>query len=65
MPKKQKNKKSEILPYIKKIKIYGIFSVEKKTLIKVDISEENIWFEFDTNMFDDEKYKVVTLEISL
>jgi hypothetical protein len=65
MPKKPKKIDSKKVPCIKSVTIYGIFSLEDNALIKVDLSEDNIWFEFDTNMYDDELYKVVRLQVTI
>ena len=62
MPKKKKNKK--IPNDSKNITIFGIFCIRTSTLIKVDLIEDNIWFEFDMNMYDESEYSVIKLEVS-
>lgn len=49
----------------KKLKIYGILCIKTKSLVKVELNEDDIWFEFDTNMYSDNEYKVVILQISI
>jgi hypothetical protein len=65
MPKKPKKIGNNKVPSIVSVTIYGIFSLKDNVLIKVDLSEDNIWFEFDTNMYDDELYKVVKLQMHI
>ena len=65
MPKKPKKSGNSKVPSIVSVTIYGIFSLKDNVLIKVDLSEDNIWFEFDTNMYDDELYKVVKLQMHI
>ncbi len=62
MPKKNKNKK---VPSMSNVTIFGIFSFDDCKLIYVSLSEEDIWFEFDSNMYDEDHYSVVRLPITL
>jgi hypothetical protein len=62
MPKKKKIK--EIPTDSKQITIFGIFCIRTSTLIKVDLIEDNIWFEYDTHMYDESEYSVIKLEVS-
>ena len=64
MPKKQKTTKSKI-PSMSKVTIFGIFSFTGNKLIYVSFSEEDVWFEFDTNMYEEDKYTVVKLNVKL
>lgn len=64
MPKKQKTTKSKI-PSMSKVTIFGIFSFTENKLIYVALSEEDVWFEFDTNMYEEDKYTVVKLNVKL
>lgn len=64
MPKKKVTNK---LPYgdSKPIVIYGIIRLKTKKLVKVHLSHKEIWYEFNTSMFEKSKYSVVKLEIRL
>jgi len=64
MPKKQKTTKSKI-PSMSKVTIFGIFSFINNKLIYVALSEEDVWFVFDTNMYEEDKYTVVKLNVKL
>ena len=64
MPKKQKTTKSKI-PSMSKVTTFGIFSFINNKLIYVALSEEDVWFEFDTNMYEEDKYTVVKLNVKL
>jgi hypothetical protein len=48
-----------------KVIIYGIFYLPTSKLIKVDLSEENIYFEYDMSMYNPEEYCIVKLYVSL
>lgn len=48
-----------------KVTIFGIFSFDKNKLIYVSLTEEDVWFEFDTNMYDEDTYVVVKLNVKL
>jgi|LauGreDrversion4_2_1035121.scaffolds.fasta_scaffold1119418_2 hypothetical protein len=50
---------------MKKIIIYGIFSLRKNKLIKVDLSRKNIENEFDLSMYSDKEYSICKLEVTL
>ena len=62
-----RNKKSPVkIPYNgDKVIIYGIFHLPTSKLIKVDLSEENICFEYDMSMYTTEEYCIVKLYVSL
>lgn len=64
MPKKQKTVSRKI-PSMSNVTIFGIFSFTKNKLIYVALSEEDVWFEFDINMYDEDKYTVVKLNVKL
>lgn len=64
MPKKQKINKGKI-PSMSSVTIFGIFSFDDNKLIYVALSEEDVWFEFDTNMYEEDKYTVVKLNVKL
>lgn len=68
-PNKKKNKNSSLKKNQKsrnnEIVIYGIFDLKKKKLVKVDLDEENIGFEFDIGLYDARKYSVVKLYFSI
>jgi hypothetical protein len=64
MPKKQKINKEKI-PSMSGVTIFGIFSFDDNKLIYVALSEEDVWFEFDTNMYEEDKYAVVKLNVKL
>lgn len=64
MPKKQKTISRKI-PSMSNVTIFGIFSFDDGKLIYVALSEEDVWFEFDTNMYDEDKYTVVKLNVKL
>ena len=62
-----KKKKSSIkMPYNGDyVTIYGIIDLSTQKLIKVDLNEDDIWFEFDMSMYDPTKYSVVKLQVLL
>lgn len=64
MPKKKATNK---LPSNDKdvVLIYGIICLKTNKLLKVDLSEKEIWYEFNTSMYDESKYSVIKLEIKL
>lgn len=63
MPKKKSPVK---IPYHgDKVTIYGIFHLPTSKLIKVDLSEEEIFFEYDMSMYNPEEYCIVKLHVSL
>ena len=64
MPKQTKSNK---LPSNKNefVLIYGIICLKTKKLLKVDLSEKEIWYEFSTSMYDESKYSVIKLQIKL
>jgi hypothetical protein len=63
MPKKKSPVK---IPYHgDKVTIYGIFHLPTSKLIKVDLSEEEIFFEYDMSMYNPEEYCIVKLQVSL
>jgi hypothetical protein len=64
MPNKFKNKKNKV-PNIENVTIFGIFSFAEEQLIYVSLDEEDVWFEFDFNMYDEDNYTVVKLPITL
>lgn len=64
MPKKSKNNNKKV-PNMSKVTIFGIFSFDKNKLIYVSLTEEDVWFEFDTNMYDEDTYVVVKLNVKL
>lgn len=45
--------------------IYGIVCLKTNKLLKVHLSEKEIWYEFNTGMYDEKKYSVVKLEIKI
>lgn len=47
------------------ITIYGILHLSTKKLIKVDLNEDDIWFEYDLSMYNPEEYAVVRLQVLL
>lgn len=62
MPKKS----TEKIPYHGgEITIYGIFHLPTSKLIKVDLNQEEIFFEYDMNMYDSKEYCIVKLQVSL
>ena len=62
-----RKKKSQVkMPYHgDKVTIYGIFHLTTSKLIKVDLNEEDILFEYDMSMYSPEEYCIVKLYISL
>lgn len=64
MSKKIKNKNNKV-PNIKNVTIFGIFSFAQERLIFVSLNEEEVWFEFDFNMYDEDDYVVVKLPVTL
>lgn len=48
-----------------KVTIYGIFHLSTSKLIKVDLNEEDLLFEYDMSMYTPEEYCIVKLYISL
>ena len=48
-----------------KIVIYGIFSLRKNKLIKVDLSRKKIENEFDLSMYSDEQYRICKSEVTI
>jgi len=62
----RKKKSPMKMPYHgEKVTIYGIFHLPTSKLIKVDLSEEDIFFEYDMSMYTPEEYCIVKLEVSL
>lgn len=60
-----KKKSPRKLPYIgDKVTIYGIFHLPTSKLIKVDLSEEEIFFEYDMSMYTSEEYCIVKMYVS-
>lgn len=58
--------KKKKMPYVnRKIVIYGIFSLRKNKLIKVDLSRKNIENEFDLSMYSDDEYSICKLEVTI
>ena len=53
------------MPSMSNVTIFGIFSYYDNTLIYVALSEEDVWFEFDTNMYEDDIYTIVKLDVKL
>jgi len=45
--------------------IYGILHLTSNKLVKVDLDEKNIWFEFDMGMYNENEYKIIKIQISL
>jgi hypothetical protein len=45
--------------------IYGIICLKTKKLLKVHLSEKEIWYEFNTGMYDETKYSVIKLDIKV
>ena len=45
--------------------IYGIVCLKTNKLLKVDLSKKEIWYEFNTSMYDETKYSVIKLQIKL
>jgi hypothetical protein len=45
--------------------IYGIICLKTKKLLKVHLSEKEIWYEFNTGMYDETKYTVIKLDIKV
>jgi hypothetical protein len=68
MPKKHsKSKKNgnKKIPYVSEpITIYGIFHIKSKKVIKVDLNEADIIFEFDLSMYDAEEYSIIRMHVS-
>ena len=64
MPKKKTTNK---MPYddIKNVVIYVIICLKTKKLLKVHLSENEIWYEFNTGMYDVDKYSVIKLDVKL
>ena len=63
MPKKKSPAK---MPYTgDSVAIYGIFHLPSAKLIKVDLSEEEIFFEYDMSMYSPEEYCIVKMYVSL
>lgn len=64
MPKKKTINK---MPYGDNniVVIYGIICLKTKKLLKVHLSENEIWYEFNTGMYDINKYSVIKLDVKL
>jgi hypothetical protein len=62
MPKKAKRVK---MPLDDNCVIYGILHLTSNKLVKVDLDEKNIWFEFDMGMYNENEYKIIKIQISL
>lgn len=64
MPKKKTTNK---MPYgdNNTVAIYGIICLKTKKLLKVHLSENEIWYEFNTGMYDVDKYSVIKLDVKL
>ena len=63
----RKKKSPKKIPYNgdKRITIYGIFHLPTQKLIKVDLNEEDIWFEYEMSMYSEEEYAILKLFILL
>lgn len=62
----RKKKSSKKMPYNgDKVTIYGIFHLPTSKLIKVDLNEEDILFEYDMSMYIPEEYCIVKLHVSI
>lgn len=48
-----------------KVAIYGIFHLPTSKLIKVDLNEQEIFFEYDMSMYSPEEYCIVKMYVSL
>ena len=46
-------------------RIYGIFDFQKKKLVKVGLDFSDIELEYDISVEDEERYKLVTMEVTL
>ena len=58
-------KKKKVPCMNQKIVIYGIFSLRKNKLIKVDLSRKKIENEFDLSMYSDEQYCICKIEVTI
>jgi hypothetical protein len=65
MPNRPKKRKVKNVVDGKVYTIYGILNLKTNKLIKVDLDESALWFDFDMNMYDEETYSVVKLNILL
>jgi len=64
MLKKIKTNKSKV-PNISYVTIFGIFSFDDSRLIYVSLIEEDTLFEYDSNMYEEDKYAIVKLNVKL
>lgn len=64
MPKKNTKNKMSYDDDVSVV-IYGIICLKNKKLIKVHLSHKEIWYEFNTGMYDEDKYSVIKLAIKL
>ena len=64
MDKKKKTKNKKMPFYDGKVIIYGILHLSTHKLVKVDLNEDNIWFEYDMSMYSSDEYAVVKLHVS-
>ena len=66
MPKKSKQSKKKKIPYDDtQTVIYGILHLTTNKLVKVDLDQKAIWFEYDMSMYDESQYKIVQFNILL
>lgn len=67
MGKKTPNDKKKLLKKLKPsiYKIYGIFDFDKKVLVYVHMSLEQVELEFDLEDYNEERYDIVSFEVNL
>ena len=60
----KKNKKPSLKKEKKprKVKIFAIVDIVNRKLVSVGLNEEDVWFEYDLGLYDEDKYKVAKLE---
>ncbi len=65
--KKSSSNKKKILKALKPsaYKIYGIFDFDKKALVYVHLSLEQVELEFGLERFDGDQFDIVTFEVDL
>ena len=68
MSKTNKKQKIQKIPKIsnkKTVDIFGILDNKKLKLVKVDLKEKDIWFHYDIHYYDEKRFSVVKLTISI
>lgn len=64
MPKRKKDTKNKT-PNIGENLIFGIVDFEIGKIVAVAMTEEEIWYEYDTQMMDHDRFQVAKFTVQL